>query len=273
MIAHASQGAAVFAYTGGQPLRADQPTVVFVHGAGHDHSVWNLPARHFAHHGINALAPDLPGHGRSEGPPLEAIEAMADWLFAWLGATCAGPVSLVGHSMGSLIALRLAATHPTRCVRLALIGSVAPMPVAAALLAATQDAPDKAHAMINQFSFAPAHQLGTSPLPGISLTAVNHRLMERAGAHVLHADMAACDAYLNGLEDAARVTCPTVLICGERDQMTPRKAAAPLQTALAKVPGGAHIIVLRGAGHAMMSEAPDALLDALRRFLRIGQMP
>ena len=66
--------------------------------------------------------------------------------------------------------------------------------------------------------------------------------------------------------------CPTVLICGERDQMTPRKAAAPLQAALANVPGGAHIIVLPGAGHAMMSEAPDALLDALRLFLRAGQM-
>ena len=208
MSAHAGQAAAIFAYTGGQTLRADQPTVVFVHGAGHDHSVWNLPARHFAHHGMNALAPDLPGHGRSDGSPLDSIEAMADWLFGWLEATCDGPVSLVGHSMGSLIALRLAATHPSRCAHLALVGSVAPMPVAAPLLAATQNARDKAHAMINQFSFAPANQLGASPLPGISLTGVNRRLMERAEAGVLHADMSACNAYASGLEDAAHVTLP-----------------------------------------------------------------
>ena len=267
---HAPQPTAIHTYTGGQPFRPNQPTIVFVHGAGHDHSVWNLPARYFAHHGMNALAPDLPGHGRSAGAPLESIDAIAEWLFQWIEASCDGPVSLVGHSMGSLIALRFAATYPSRCARLALLGSIAPMPVAPALLAATQNARDKAHAMINQFSFAPANQLGASPLPGISLTGVNRRLMERAEAGVLHADMAACNAYASGLEDAARVRCPTTLICGECDQMTPRKAAAPLQAALAKVQGGAHVIVLPGAGHAMMSEAPDALLDALRRTMHGG---
>lgn len=268
MTSHAPQPASVHAYTGGRLFRANQPTVVLVHGAGHDHSVWNLPARHFARHGMNALAPDLPGHGRSAGAPLESIEAMAEWLSEWIDTTCDGPVALVGHSMGSLIALRFAATYPSRCARLALVGSVAPMPVAAPLLAATQNARDKAHAMINQFSFAPENQLGASPLPGISITGVNRRLMERVAAGVLHTDMAACNAYATGLEDAAHVACPTTLICGERDQMTPRKAAVPLQGALANVPGGAHIIVLPGAGHAMMSEAPDALLDALKRILR-----
>ncbi len=270
MTAQATPGATIYAYTGGQPLRANQPTVVFVHGAGHDHSVWNLPARHFAHHGMNALAPDLPGHGRSGGAPLDSIEAMAEWLHEWIETNCDDPVSLVGHSMGSLIALRLAATHPSRCARLVLVGSIAPMPVAAPLLAATQNTRDEAHAMINQFSFAPAHQIGASPLPGICITGVNRRLMERAAEGVLHADMTACNDYTSGLEDAARVSCPATLICGENDQMTPRRAAAALQTTLAKPPGSAGIIVLPGAGHAMMSEAPDALLDALERTLRTG---
>ena len=40
---------------------------MFVHGAGMDHSVWPLQARHFAYRGWNALAVDLPGHGRSGG--------------------------------------------------------------------------------------------------------------------------------------------------------------------------------------------------------------
>ena len=63
-----------------------QPTVVFIHGAQNDHSVWALQTRYFAHHGFNVLAVDLPGHGRSAGPALASVEAMADWLLAVLDA-------------------------------------------------------------------------------------------------------------------------------------------------------------------------------------------
>ncbi len=258
---------AIYAYTGGRPAVAGQATLVFVHGAGHDHSVWNMPARHFAHQGFNVLAPDLPGHGRSAGEVLTSIEATADWLMSWIEGHTDGPIILVGHSMGSLVALRAAAEHPARVARLVLVGSVAPMPVAAPLLSATLDARDKAHAMINQWSYTPEHHLGASAQPGMVLTGVNRRLMERSAPGVLHTDMAACNAYTAGEADAARISAPTRLICGERDQMTPPKAARALQTALAKVPGGAHIIVLPNAGHAMMAEAPDAFLDALRGFV------
>ena len=71
-------GFATYLYTGSRPLVAAQPTVLFVHGAAHDHSVWALQSRYFAHHGFNALAVDLPGHGRSGGAPLPTIEAVAD---------------------------------------------------------------------------------------------------------------------------------------------------------------------------------------------------
>lgn len=258
---------AIYAYTGGRAHLSGQPCVVFVHGAGHDHSVWNMPARHFAHHGFNVLAPDLPGHGRSGGEALSSIEAIADWLLDWLDTRTDAPVVLVGHSMGSLVALRAAAQRPERIAKLVLVGSVIPMPVAAPLLDATLTARDKAHAMINQWSYAPAHHLGASAQPGMVLTGVNRRLMERCAPGVLHTDMAACNAYVTGEADAARIIAPTRLICGQRDQMTPPKAARPLQTALAKVPGSAHIIVLPAAGHAMMAEAPDAFLDALRGFI------
>ena len=56
-----------FVYTGGKNFDATKPTVVFIHGTANDHSVWTLQARYFAHHGWNALAPDLPGHGKSFG--------------------------------------------------------------------------------------------------------------------------------------------------------------------------------------------------------------
>ena len=61
------KGHAAYAYTGGRPHQADQPCVVFLHGAGNDHSVWALQSRYLAHHGHAVLCPDLPGHGRSGG--------------------------------------------------------------------------------------------------------------------------------------------------------------------------------------------------------------
>jgi pimeloyl-ACP methyl ester carboxylesterase len=257
----------IYAYTGGVRPSADTPVLVFIHGAGHDHSVWQLPARHFARHGYTVLAPDLPGHGRSGGVPLERIDDLANWLVAWLVANGHARVTLVGHSMGSLIALRAAAHHPEQVSRLVLVGSAVPMPVADALLQATVSDRDGAHALINQWSFTHEHQLGASPLPGFHLPGLNRRLMERAAPGVLHTDMAACNGYTEGNEDAALIRCKTTLICGERDLMTPPKAAAVLRGALANADAGARMIVLPGCGHSMMSEAPEAFLNALRESL------
>ena len=103
-----------FAYTGGKRFDASLPAIVFIHGAMHDHSSWTLLARWFAHHGHAVLAPDLPGHSQSTGAPLESVEAIADWLLALLDAAGVDEAALVGHSMGSLIALEAAARAPAR---------------------------------------------------------------------------------------------------------------------------------------------------------------
>src|ERR1700676_2624985 len=100
-----ASGRDVFASSGGQQFDPAQPTVVFLHGAGMDHTVWALQTRWFAHHGRNVLALDLPGHGRSAGPGLRGIEAMADLVGAAVAAVGASRVALVGHSMGALVAL------------------------------------------------------------------------------------------------------------------------------------------------------------------------
>ena len=151
------QGRAAYAYTGGKRFDATLPVVVFVHGALHDHSVWTLLARYFAHHGRGVLAVDLPGHGRSAGPALDDVEALGDWINALLdtaGVTADGAVSLVGHSMGSLIALEAAARRPARIARLAMVGTAWPMKVSDALLATSRERPRAAMAMVNAFSHA-----------------------------------------------------------------------------------------------------------------------
>ena len=79
-------GRAVYAYTGSRAFDAAQPTVMFVHGAANDHSVFALQSRYFAWHGMNVLAVDTPGHGRSEGDALASVEAFADWIAAVIKA-------------------------------------------------------------------------------------------------------------------------------------------------------------------------------------------
>src|SRR3954452_18934093 len=128
-------GLDTFVATGGKEFDASQPTVVLLHGAGFDHTAWALHSRWFAHHGYSVLAPDLPGHGRSSGAPLATIAEMADWTAALLDAAGATEARLVGHSMGSLIALETAARHPARVSALNLIGTAATMTVGPDLLA------------------------------------------------------------------------------------------------------------------------------------------
>ena len=118
----------VYAATGNRAIDPERETVVFVHGAGQDHTIWVLPIRYFVRHGRNVLAVDMPGHGRSEGPALDSIEAMADWIDRMMEAAAVPRAAIVGHSMGSLVALETAARHPDRARAVALVGTSVPMP-------------------------------------------------------------------------------------------------------------------------------------------------
>jgi pimeloyl-ACP methyl ester carboxylesterase len=255
-----------YAYSGGKPLEAQQPAVVFVHGALHDHSVWTLLARWFAHHGHAVLAPDLPGHARSAGPALESVEALARWLLALLDAARLGEVALVGHSMGSLVALAATALAPERIRRLVMIGTAFPMTVSPALLAMARDEPLRAIDMVNAYSHSTLAGKPAYPGPGTWLHGANRALMRRVQAgqrerNLFLVDFEVCNAYAAGLDAARQVKCPVAFVLGERDQMAPPRQAAELAAALR-----ADVTTI-AAGHALMSEAPDAVLAAVRRAL------
>jgi len=267
-------GAPAYAYTGGKrggkQFDAQQPTIVFLHGAQNDHSVWALQSRWFAHHGWNVLAPDLPGHGRSGGAALATVEAMADWLLALLDAAGAGKALLAGHSMGSLVAIETAFRAPQRITGLALLGTTWPMKVSDTLLAASKDALESAIDMVNLWSHSTPRSSWTapsSPAPGFSATGMSRRLMQRLAqqnpAQLFHTDFSACNAYANGGAAAAAVRCPTLFVLGARDVMTPPRSAQALTAAIKH-----GRIVTVDAGHAMMAEQPDAVLDALAAFAR-----
>ena len=257
------EGKRAYAYTAGRKLDAKLPSVVFVHGAANDHSAFLLQSRYFAYHGCNAFAVDLPGHGRSEGPPLASIGALADWVARALDAAGIGEPALVGHSMGSLVALECAARHAIHIRALALIGTSAPMPVGAPLMNAAREDSHDALDMLTIWSHSGAAQLGGNTVPGMWMTGASLRLIERAKPQVLHVDLKACAEYGDGVASAAKVECPTLLILGSRDIMTPPRNTKDLRAAIA----GSRAVVLEGAGHALMAERPDAVLDALIGFV------
>ena len=261
-------GARTFCYTGGKPFDPERPTVVFLHGVLNDHSVWILQTRYFAHHGWNVLAPDLPGHCKSEGEPPKSVEEAADFVLALLDAAGVRKAALVGHSFGSLIALEAAARAPERVTHLALVGTACPMKVSGALLENALHQPMKAIAMVNVFSHSmmapPPSALG----PGTWLYGGSRALMKRVLAsnprvNLFHRGFAACDSYAGGEAAVAQVLCPILFVLGKADAMTPPKAAQPLQQ---KARHGRTVLV--DGGHQMMTEAPDAVLFALRDFLR-----
>jgi pimeloyl-ACP methyl ester carboxylesterase len=249
----------VYAATGNRDIDRSLPTVVFVHGAGQDHTIWVLPTRYFVRHGRNVLAVNLPGHGRSEGPPLASIEAVADWVIDVLNAAGIHKAAVVGHSMGSLVALETAVRHPERIRAIALVGTSVPMPVSEELLDSAKNDDHAAVEMLTLWGHSRAAQLGGNATPGMWMIGGGQRLLERAAPGTIYADLMACNDYVNGIENAKQLACPALLILGGRDAMTPTKSAM----AVAKAIPDAETVILERAGHALLSERPDPVLDEL----------
>jgi pimeloyl-ACP methyl ester carboxylesterase len=251
-------GAETFIATGGKDFDPSKPTVVFIHGAGFDHSTWALYTRWHAHNGYSVLAPDLPGHGLSGGKPLASVAEMADWIVALIDAAGAKQARLIGHSLGSLIAVETAARHPEKVASLGLIGTATAMPVTEALLnAAKANSPD-AIAMMTLWGFGSRASLGGSLSPGNWLIGKGVRVLEAAKPGVLYIDLFASNAY-DATEAAKKIKAPATIVLAERDLMTPAKNGR----ALAALIPSAKVITLAGAGHMLLAEKPDDVLKAL----------
>src|SRR3954453_1667681 len=253
-------GIETFVATGGRDFDLSQPAIVLLHGAGFDHTTWALHSRWFAHHGFGVLAPDLPGHGRSSGPPLASIAEMADWTAALLEAAGVATAKLVGHSMGSLIAIETTARHPAKVSALGLIGTAATMTVGPDLLKAAQANDHSSIDLVSTWGLGFQAGLGGSLAPGLWMHSGAQRVLEQGRPGVLSNDLSACNSYHNALVAAAQIAVPTTLILGERDMMTPAKAGKALAAALPN----SRNVVLRGAGHMRMVERPDEWLAALQ---------
>lgn len=256
------EGGEAFVNTGGRALDVSLPSLVFVHGSGLDQSVWALQNRYFAHLGLNALAVDLPGHGKSARPtPVATISGYSDWVKSLIGALGLKDYTLVGHSMGSLIALDAAAkTEPSKLI---LLGAADAIPVHPSLLEAAKDDVAGAASFMAATGFGPRGHRGPSAVPGNNLLANGQRLFEHGQEQLLFDDLAACDGYGDGLTVAAKVACPALLILGQVDRMTPVKRGKALAAALPK----AQVEILPGTGHMVMLEEPRRVNRLMRDFL------
>ena len=260
-------GHPTYAYTGGKSIDAAKPTVVFIHGVLNDHSVWILQSRWFAHHGWNVLAIDLPGHCKSEGPAPASVEDAAQFVIALLDAAGIDKAALIGHSFGSLIALEAASRAPARVAHLALVGTAYPMAVSPALLDAALNDPQRAITLVNNLSHSLLAPPPSSLGPGTWLYGSSRALMRRVlasngQANVFHIGFKACNDYANGEAAIAQVQCPVLFLLGASDQMTPPRATKML---IGKA-SAAKVVTVK-AGHALLSEAPDEVLFALKDFL------
>jgi len=229
--------------------------LVLLHGALNDASVW-APVLPLLASGRSVLALDLPGHGLNKAQaPVASIEALADWVWEELDRRGIAEAALAGHSMGSLIALEAASRRPERAIALVMVGTAFPMRVNEVLLSSARDTPDAAITLIDSYSRSQPDE------PGRLLALMRRVLAEHPALNLLEHDLRLCDSYTHGLDAAAKVRCPALLILGSLDKMTPAKRAQALAEALRAT------VCSLAAGHALMAEAPGALSNAVKELL------
>lgn len=253
-------GVDAHATTGGVDISgSDAPVVLMIHGAGMDSTVWQLQTRYLAHRRLRAVAVDLPGHGRSGADPLTSIADMADWVVRFVAAAGLGPVHIVGHSMGTFVALELASRHADAIRSVTLCATAAGMPVHPELLDAAEHDLPRAATLIAAWGHARSAQTGANPTPGLWMFGGATALVENGRPGVLATDFRACMAYERAETAAADVTCPATILIGLDDKMTPPKGARTLAAALP----AATVVELPATGHQMMTENPTEVKRAI----------
>lgn len=234
--------------------RSAAPTLVMLHGSGDNAQVWDALIARLPQY--TALALDLPGHGALTGRPGPATMMVDDYagaVRAELARRGLAHVCLVGHSLGSAIALRMAVDYPALVSRLVLVGAGARMRVLPALLDEARTDPPAARWKLVEMAFTPAHLAqARAYFEGLAPTAPG----------MLHRDLAACDGF-DMMSELGHIAQPTLIVTGEEDRLTPPKYARFLAEHL----DNAQLALLPNAGHYAQIEAPEAVASAIRAWL------
>lgn len=239
-----------YAYHRSTLLRA--PHLVLVHGAGGNHQHWGGAVRNLRM--ANVYAVDLPGHGRSSGTGLVAITDYASCIWQFLEALQIERAVIAGHSMGGAIAMQVALDRPQRIAGLVLVGTGARLRVLPAILDGILSDP----ASTVEFICATAYSSSTAR----ELVRQGQRQMLEVAPQTIHDDFAACNSF-DIIDRLAEIHCPTLVVCGTQDRLTPVKYS----TFLAERIAGADLRLIEGAGHMIMTEKPELLAEELEATL------
>ena len=228
--------------------------MILIHGAGGTHLHWPPQIRRLASQRV--FAPDLPGHGKSEGVARQGIREYSAVLAEFMQKLKLKKAVFVGLSMGSAIALQIALRYPKRVLGLGLLGSGAKLRVAPAVLesSANPAAFNATVQMVIENSYGPDVD------PRVKELAIQQ--LEETRPSVLHSDFLACDSF-DVMQKIGKIRVPTLIICGAEDRMTPVKFSNYLRDHI----GGARLEVVTGAGHMVMIEKPDETAKLLEEFL------
>lgn len=228
--------------------------VVLIHGAGGSHLYWPANIRRLEGYEVYAL--DLPGHGRSPQTLQESILAYAESIADWIVAASLQQAVVIGHSMGSAIAMTLALKSSRLIAGLGLLGSGARLKVNPQVLEQIGDAETLLATVhrVTQWSFS-------SQAPEI-LTSLAEKRLAEAGPQVLHSDFLACNAF-DVTADLYKIMQPALIICGQEDKMTPVQESRYLAE---NIPN-ARLALVPEAGHMLMLEKPELVAHLLDDFL------
>jgi pimeloyl-ACP methyl ester carboxylesterase len=227
--------------------------IIFVHGAAGNHLVWGLQARALGERG-RAVALDLPGHGRSDPPGRESVEAYRDVVLGLLDALGFERAVIVGHSMGGAIAQTLALSHPDRVAGLGLVGTGARLRVLPAILEGVLNNFNAVSEMVVEHSYT------TDLDPEFRKRAEEE--FRTCPPSVTYGDFSACNQF-DVMARLAEIRAPTLVVCGREDRMTPVKYSVYLATNIPQ----AYLVLMDHAGHSVMIEQPDELNTTLLDFV------
>ena len=241
----------------GQGIDMNKDTIVFLHGSGLSHIVWSLAEQFFSSKNYNVLSIDLPGHGNSDGPCLDSIEKIADWMEKVFDKLKLKNLILVGHSQGCLEILEYSSRYKERLKKLVFVGGSNKMPVHPDLIELAQSGHSDAVKLMMKWGYEGSKKfIGGNPVEKIIQS-------PRDISEILAVDLNACNNYSNGSEAAKVIDLPSMLIFGELDKMVNLEAGKKFSNLIKN--STTHVI--KGCGHMIMIEKAFEMREKILEFL------
>ena len=247
----------IHASDSGQGIDINKDTIVFLHGSGLSHIVWSLAEQFFSSKNYNVLSIDLPGHGNSDGPCLDSIEKIADWMEKVFDKLKLKNLILVGHSQGCLEILEYSSRYKERLKKLVFVGGSNKMPVHPDLIELAQSGHSDAVKLMMKWGYEGSKKfIGGNPVEKIIQS-------PRDISEILAVDLNACNNYSNGSEAAKVIDQPSMFILGELDKMVNLEAGKKFSNLIKN--STTHVI--KGCGHMIMIEKAFEMREKILEFL------